>query len=119
MKNIYILLTIMFILILPVTAMRDESIKDPVIYKIIIDMNYGFVRMYEMYDHYLGKEINSKNGILNISKGDSIIFVSDSDKRLILISNEKLWDEKVLQYSGKEFRHDFNNSGTYNFYLKE
>ncbi len=49
------------------------------------------------------------------------MFVSNTkpDNWLTIISEEKLWNDKVLNYGGKEFSYKFNNSGIYNVYIKE
>lgn len=123
MYKMMISLVVTSILMSPVIAIDNQSINSPNIYKILIDQNYGFFRIYEMYDNMLAKDINSKNGILNISKGDTIIFVSNtvSDNTLTIVSEEQLWDDEdgILKYSGREFSHTFYNFGIYNIYIKE
>lgn len=126
MRKIYktvILLTMVSMLMSPVIAVDNQSANKSVTYRILIDQHYGFFRTYEMYDKLLGKEMFQENNTLNISKGDIVIFASDTmpDAFLTVISEEKLWSDKkgALKYSGKEFNYTFNKSGIYNMYIKE
>jgi hypothetical protein len=135
MRKLYkeiMLIIIISILISHGVAIDNESIKDPVKYRILIDQKYGFFRSYKMQDNLLGDEIYPENRTpkyqesrtLNISKGDTVTFVSDVIPGIIhmtIVSKEKLWSNKngTLLHSGKEFSYTFNNSGIYNIYIKE
>lgn len=123
MYKMIIPLIMMYILISPVIAVDNSSIKNQATYRILIDQHYGFFRTYEMHDKLLGDEIIQENNTLNISKGDIIIFASDTipDVYLTVISKENIWsvDVGTLKYGGKEFSYTFNKSGIFNMYLKE
>lgn len=123
--KLVISLIVTSVLMSPIVAMDNQSIDNPAIYRVLIDQNYGFYRIYEMHDNVPNTDITdiySKNGTLNISKGDTMIFVSDTmpDRLLTIISKEKLWTDKngTLKYSGKEFSYTFNKSGIYNIHIK-
>lgn len=126
MRNICklaISLMVMYMLICPVIALENQPIKEPVTYRVIIDQNYGFYRIYEIHDKISSEATYAENGELNISKGDTVILINGavSDNMLTIISEEHLWndDEVILKYSGKEFSYTFYNSGIYNIYIKE
>lgn len=130
---------IMSILISPVIAIDNQSIKDPVTYKVFVDQYFGFYRVFEMDGTLFGAEIDSGfntsnkslNATLNISRGDTVIWTNDaipskmmtivSKEKLWNLSKEKLWDREngTLRSNGKEFNYTFNNSGIYNVYVKE
>ena len=116
-----IVLILIYILIFPIFAKENQSIQKPITYKILTDQNYGFFRTYIMDGSKFGKEIFTENNTLNISEGDSITILSDTmpDKLLTIISEEKLWNDKILKQSGKEFTYVFNKSGVYNLHIKE
>ncbi len=123
----------------PIVAMENLSTNKSVTYKVLVDQYFGFYRIFEIGGTLFGNEIDSGfnasnkslNAILNISRGDTIIWVNDAmpSKMMTIISKEKLWNlsrEKLfdnengtLQHSGKEFSYTFNNSGIYNVYVKE
>lgn len=139
--KLIISLIIMFILISPVVAIDNQSIKDPVTYRVFVDQYYGFYRVFEMDGTLDGNEIDigfnisnkTLNATLNIFRGDTIIWTNDAtpdpDTTMTIVSKEKLWNlsrEKwldrengTLKSSGKEFSHTFNNPGIYNIYIKE
>ncbi len=123
----------------PIVAMENLSTNKSVTYKVLVDQYFGFYRIFEIGGTLFGNEIDSGfnasnkslNAILNISRGDTIIWVNDAmpSKMMTIISKEKLWNlsrEKLfdnengtLQHNGKEFSYIFNNSGIYNVYVKE
>lgn len=118
--KITILIITISILVSPVFAMDNQS-SNSATYRILIDQHYGFFRVFEMNGKLFGKELDNENRTLNISRNDTVIFVSDTipDKRLTIVSNEELWKDKVLKYSGKEFDYTFNKSGIYDMFIKE
>lgn len=139
MYKMIILLIIISISVSPVVSIDDQSTKDPVTYKVLIDQYFGFYRVFEMDGTLFGTEIDSGfnssnkslNATLNISIGDTIIWTNDAapSKMMTIISKEKLWNlsrEKLwdrengtLRSNGKEFNYTFNKSGIYNVYVKE
>ncbi len=119
-----LLLIMISMLISPVVTIDNQPFKDPVTYRIIVDQDYGFFRIYKMTDNKISSDyIIPENNTLIISEGDIVTFASDSksDQRLTIISEEQLWSDEdgSLAYAGKEFSYKFDNSGIFNVYIKE
>ena len=117
-------LILMSMLISPVVAIDDQQFRDPITYRIIVDQDYGFFRIYKMTDNKISSDyIIPENNTLIISEGDIVTFASDSksDQRLTIVSEEQLWSDEdgSLAYAGKEFSYKFDNSGMFNVYIKE
>lgn len=114
MREIYIILILL--IILPVIAYGQNNSS---IYRVHIDNYHGFYRVYNMT---LGEQINYHNDTLNINKGDTVMWSNEaSDRRLTVISVQKLWSEKYgyLPWPNRRFSYTFNKPGTYNVYIKE
>lgn len=116
MRKIYITLIIIYILISPVIG-DENSTKKPVIYRVFVGQQ-GF---YKIYDTVSNKNIPSQNRTLNLYRGDTIIWTNDIDRRLTVISEQNLWDNKsgFLADEYKEFVYTFTNPGIYDVYIKE
>lgn len=123
MYRMILLLIMISIFISPVFAEDNQTMENHTTYRVLIDQYYGFFRAFEMYDKISGKELIQENRTLNISKGDTVIFVSDTipDKYLTIVSKEKLWSDNngTLKYSGKEISYTFKESGIYHVSIKE
>lgn len=120
MRKVYItvvLLTIISILISPVIG-DDNSTKKPITYRVFVDNQQGFNRI---FDITLNKPVYSQNRTLNVYRGDTIIWINNIDRRLTIISEQKLWDNKsgFLAEEYKEFNYTFSEPGIYNVYIKE
>lgn len=120
MRKMYItviLLVMISILISPVIG-DDNSTKKPVTYRVFVDNQQGFNRI---YDITLNKPVYSQNRTLNIYRGDTIIWTNNIDKRLTIVSEQKLWDNKsgLLAWEYKGFNYTFTGPGIYNIYIKE
>lgn len=120
MRKMYItvvLLMMISILISPVIG-DDNSTKKPVTYRVFVDNQQGFNRI---YDITLNKPVYSQNRTLNIYRGDTIIWTNNIDKRLTIVSEQKLWDNKsgLLAWEYKGFNYTFTGPGIYNIYIKE
>lgn len=123
MRKIYIIVLIMFILISPVTGEDNQSVNNNTTYRVLVDQHHGFYRVYQVYNATSSNTIYYENGTLNISRGDTIIWINDAvpDARLTIVSEEKLWDwhDGTLKWSYKQFAYTFNKSGIYDVYIKE
>lgn len=112
-----ILLVMISILISPVIG-DDNSTKEPVTYRIFVDNQQGFNRIYDITSN---KVVLSQNRTLNVYRGDTIVWTNDIDKRLTVVSEQKLWDNKsgFLAWEYKELNYTFTEPGIYNVYIKE
>lgn len=117
MRKMCIILIIISILISPVIG-DDNSTKEPVTYRVFVDNQQGFNRI---FDITLNKPVYSQNRTLNIYRGDTIIWINNIDRRLTIISEQKLWDNKSghLAQEYKELNYTFTEPGIYNVYIKE
>ena len=124
MKKIYIIILIMMsISISPVLGVDNQSINNSKTFRILVDQYNGFYRAYEIYNVTLAKAAPYENRSLNISRGDTIIWINDAvpDTELTMVSKEGLWDKYngTLKWSYKQFIYTFNKSGIYEIYVKE
>jgi hypothetical protein len=85
-------------LTLPITLVRE-----PHKYSIKISISHGFIP-----------------DVITISKSEIIVWNNEEDqrKRVVLISKDGLFENKILQYSDKYY-YQFNSSGNYGFVLTE
>ena len=121
--RMYIMLAMISILVHPVVAMDNQSDQNNTTYRTLVSQHDGFYAVYQVYDMTLIKIANYQNNTLNISRGNTIVWISDTllDERLTITSKENLWDwhNGTLAWSGKEFTYTFNTSGIYEVYIKE
>lgn len=89
-------------------------------YQVDVDNDYGF---YRVIDRTTRKPINYTNKTLNISIGDTVIWMNDAtpDDALTIISEQGLWENRsaYLRWNYQKFSYVFNESGTYTFYVRE
>ncbi len=91
----------------------------PLIYKSFVDQDYGFKRVIEI--NY--RPIVYQNLTLNISAGDTVIWVNDAnpDEKLTIVSEQGLWNNTsaILRWNYQNFNYTFTQPGTYGVYIKE
>ena len=118
MRKIYLLI-LMMILIPPVMGGDNQSTNNTT-YRVLVDNTYGFYRVYAVNNI---ASVSYENRTLNISKGDTIIWINDAvpDVKLTIISKENLWGkyDGELKWNYKQFIHTFNKSGIYDIYISE
>lgn len=86
------------------------------VYRVFVDDWYGFNRVIES-NYTPFKYVNQT---LNLNVGDTVFWVNDADNESItIVSKEGLWADAYLKYSRSSFKFIFNNSGTYEVYMKE
>lgn len=89
-------------------------------YKTDVDQDYGFYRVISTDKN---QSVSYINKTLNISVGDTIIWINDAtpDWPLTIISNQGLWGDRdaYLRWNYQKFSYIFNKSGTYSISLKE
>jgi plastocyanin len=88
------------------------------VYKTFVDEYNGFKRVIET--SY--KPFTYQNLTLNISVGDKVIWVSDSeDYTLTIVSEQGLWDNASakLRWNYQAFNYTFTQPGTYGVYIQE
>lgn len=119
MRKIFIIILIMISQIFPVIGEDNQSTNNTT-YRVLVDNMYGFNRVYGVEN---AAPIEYENRTLNISKGDTIIWINDAvpDTKLTIINKQNLWDKYSgeLRWGYKQFRHTFNKSGIYDIYIKE
>lgn len=117
MRKIFLALIIMSILISPVIG-DDNSTKEPVTYRVSVDNQQGFSRVYDVTSN---KVVYAQNKTLNIYRGDTIVWSNNVDARITIISEQGLWDNKsgFLPREYKIFNYTFTKSGIYDIYIKE
>lgn len=120
MRKMYItvvLLMMISILISPVIG-DENSTEKPITYRVFVDNQQGFNRI---FDITLNKPVYSQNRTLNIYRGDTIIWINNVDRRLTIVSEQKLWDNKSghLAQEYKELNYTFTEPGVYDVYIKE
>ncbi len=92
--------------------------RTPAAYRTEVDDDYGFYKVIA---------INStqpspyKNNTLTIYAGDNVIWASDSDYIITIVSEQGLWNNTsaILRWRYKEFNYTFTQPGTYGVYIKE
>jgi hypothetical protein len=93
--------------------------RKPLIYKSFVDQDYGFKRVIEI--NY--RPFVYQNLTLNISAGDTVIWVNDAnpDEMLTIVSEQGLWNytSAILRWNYQNFNYTFTQPGTYGVYIKE
>lgn len=99
-------------------APAPTPVRVPAVYKSEIDDVYGF---YKLIPINSTKPAPYKNNTLTIYAGDKVIWVSDSDYTLTIVSEQGLWDNTSakLRWRYKELNYTFVKPGTYGVYIKE
>ncbi len=88
-------------------------------YKIFIDSDYGFYRVIMPSNGPNPVSPVYENRTLFINLGDTVIFESNAEELLTIISEQGLWNNAILRWSYQTFSYTFSGSGTYGFYIKE
>lgn len=116
MKALAIAIIIVSMMI-PVVSAEDVV---PITYRAEIDQDYGFYRVIDITTY---KPALYKNNTLTINIGDTVIWENDAtpDEPLTIISKDNLWSNKsaYLRWNYQKFNYTFNESGTYEVYIKE
>lgn len=95
-------------------------------YKSDVDNYYGFYRIIAVdsdTNTSSSKMPSYVNKTLNISVGDTIIWINDADpdEPLTIMSTEGLWGNRsaYLRWNYQRFNYTFTEPGTYNVYIRE
>lgn len=93
MRKIYFIILMMIIQISP-TIGEDNQSTNNATYRVLVDHTYGFYRVYEANN--ATSVINYENRTLNISKGDTIIWLNDAvpDTKLTIVNKQNLWENQ-------------------------
>ncbi len=128
MRNRYIpmaVLVMTFIMMSsPIGAISNnetvENITAVVTYRSYVDQDYGFYRVIDYTAHKPAPYINNT---LTINVGDIVEWINDAtpDEPLTIMSKEGLWGNRsaYLRWNYQKFSYTFNQSGTYDIYIKE
>lgn len=126
MKKVYIieilLITAITISLLMIsgTANTNTSNTISVTYHSDVDQDYGFHRVIDYTTHKPSPYVNNT---LTINVGDTVVWINDAtpDEPLTIMSKEGLWGNKsaYLRWNYQRFSYTFNQSGTYQVYIKE
>jgi plastocyanin len=110
----------MSILTIPGVADTNTSNTTSVTYNSDVDQDYGFYRVIDYTTH---KPAQYVNNTLTINVGDTVVWINDAnpDWPLTIISKEGLWGNRsaYLRWNYQRFSYTFNQSGTYQVYIKE
>lgn len=119
MRKIYFIILMMSILISPAMG-EDNQSNNNTTYRVFVDNTYGFYRVYAVNNM---ASVSYENRTLNISKGDTVIWINDAvpDTKLTIMNKQNLWDrhDGELRWNYKQFIHNFNKSGIYDIYISE
>ena len=91
-------------------------------YRVDVDQDYGF---YKVTDMKISRPApyDKINRTLTIRVGDTVIWENDAtpDEPLTIMSKEELWGNRsaYLRWNYQKFSYTFNQSGTYEMYIKE
>lgn len=94
----------------------------PATYSVDVDQDYGF---YKVTDMKMSRPApyDKNNRTLTIHVGDTVIWENDAtpDEPLTIISKQGLWENRsaYLRWNRQKFSYTFNQSGTYEMYIKE
>ncbi len=102
----------------PSPTPTPAPMRIPSVYKTFVDEYNGFKRAIET----TYKPFAYQNLTLNISVGDKVIWVSDSeDYTLTIVSEQGLWGNASakLRWNYQEFNYTFTQPGTYGVYIQE
>lgn len=121
-RNLLKLLSILIIMVPVASAIIQTNISNvtSITYKSDIDQDYGFYRV-RVLDS--SQSISYVNKTLNISVGDTIIWINDAypDEPLTIISDQNLWENNsaYLRWNYQKFNYTFKQPGIYTFHVKE
>lgn len=112
---IYTAIAIIFI-----QPIHAEGENTSITYRSDVDQDYGFYRVIDYTTHKPSSYVNNN---LTINVGDTVIWINDAkpDEPLTIISKEGLWGNRTayLRWNYQKFNYTFNQSGTYQIYIKE
>ncbi len=122
-KYISMIILIMTLIMISPTigAGTTENVSNTIItYRSDVDQDYGFHRVIDYTTH---KPTSYVNRTLNINVGDTVEWINDAtpDEPLTIMSKEGLWGNRsaYLRWNYQKFSYTFNQSGTYEIYIKE
>lgn len=102
------------------TAETNTSNATSITYNSDVDQDYGFYRVIDYTTH---KPALYANNTLTINVGDTVVWINDAtpDVPLTIINKEGLWGNRsaYLRWNYQRFSYTFNESGTYEVYIKE
>ena len=125
--SITLLLIVFILLSSPISAITNDTIENtsnrtPVIYSSSVDQYNGFYRVIDIVTY---KPSRYEDHTLAIYVGDTVMWLNDADpdEPLTIISKQGLWANRsggsYLRWNYQTFRYTFNQSGTYDVYLRE
>lgn len=102
------------------TTYTNMSNATSVTYHSDVDQDYGFRRVIDYTTHKPSPYVNNT---LTINVGDTVVWINDAtpDEPLTIMSKEGLWGNRsaYLRWNYQKFSYTFNESGTYEVYIKE
>ncbi len=112
----------------PISAIdNNETIENTssvitITYRSDVDQDYGFYRVID-YTTHKSAPYDDKTKTLTIDAGDTVEWINDAtpDEPLTIISKDGLWGNRsaYLRWNYQKFSYTFNQSGTYQVYIKE
>jgi|GEM_PF-2055548 len=91
----------------------------PTTYLSYVNNGNGFYQVRNL-DKPQPRKFTYENSVLNIGKGDTIIWENDEVKETLnVISDQKLWNSEIGQIkAGRRINYTFYNHGTYTFHIE-
>jgi len=115
-----IIVVTLFLLVISGTANTNTSNTTSVTYHSDVDQDYGFHRVIDYTTHKPSPYVNNT---LTINVGDTVVWINDAtpDEPLTILNKEELWENRsaYLRWNYQRFSYTFNESGTYEVYIKE
>lgn len=115
-------LVVEFVIMVPwslFTVANADTSSNTTVYLSLVHNDLGFYNVRTL--ETIPRQIIYDNRTLNISLGDTVIWENDADKStLTIVSDQNLWSDKVGRIKvGQRINYEFDNPGTYTFYIKE
>ncbi len=118
--NMKIIVAMMTTIVMTSIVIAENENITHITYQTEVDQDYGFYRVIDMTTL---KSSPYENNTLTINVGDTVIWENDAtpDEPLTIISKDNLWDNKsaYLRWNYQKFNYTFNQSGTYEVYIRE
>lgn len=104
----------------PTPTPVPTPVRVPMVYKSFVGSTYGFYQVLAL-NSTMPSPYDINNKTLTIHAGDEVIWVSDTDYTITIVSEQGLWDNvsAKLRWNYQQFGYTFNQTGTYGVYIKE